>query len=135
MNIFMRASADRCAVAACLQLLLDHWKYREFGYKIVLTSVQMPLSMFSSHTSPNTSLLLYPPTTSSSECCCPVRGPAIQQAAWTDLAGGLAPETLSLVQCCMKIHVYTTHIVLSDRLCVCIHVLTHWLIGSLMVSA
>ena len=64
-----------------------------------LTSLHTPLSTSNNHMSLS-ALPLNPPPTSSSGCSCPGRGPAIQQAAWESLAGGLGPPVVfSLVQC------------------------------------
>ena len=53
------------------------------------------------HTSDNALKLSAPnpPDTISSGCVCPVRGPAIQQAAWSLLAHGIFPLVFSLDQC------------------------------------
>ena len=53
------------------------------------------------HTSDNALKLCAPnpPDTISSGCVCPVRGPAIQQAAWSLLPRGIFPLVVSLDQC------------------------------------
>ena len=80
------------------------------GYTIILTSLHTPLFMSSSHTSLNTfSPSPHPPITISNGCCCPVGVPAMQQAAWYVLAGGLSPVHFSLVQCCMDMFIWCFH--------------------------
>ena len=93
-NEYARVHSYRCVWNTTITM--DH----------LLASFHIPLSTSNIHMSlKTTSWSVRPRSTSSIGCSSPVKGPAMQQAAWPHLARGLWPWVSTLLQCWQK-HAY-----------------------------